>query len=579
MMLFVRSVDAEGGRLERLVMPGPVIQGHAKYEDKCEKCHDTAGKKTQTAQCRECHTKVSADIAKGTGFHGRANGVRGVECRRCHTDHQGRKASIVNLDAGTFRHDQTDFALKNAHQQVRCDGCHAAGRKHRDAPHTCVGCHRSDDPHKGKLGEKCQTCHNDRNWRAEAQKQFDHGKTRFPLKGGHEKASCESCHPGQRFKGVPRDCSSCHRVNDVHGGRFGKDCQDCHAEDKWKKPKFDHDSDTKYPLKGRHRTVTCDACHPGSLKEKVATDCIACHRDDDTHKGRNGTKCGDCHNFNGWGKVQFDHNADTRFPLRGRHAAVNCEGCHRPGTRPEAAPTDCYSCHRTDDVHKGSFGQKCESCHNERGWKTLTFDHNKDTKFPLRGGHVDVKCEACHTGGDFERKLGMACNDCHQKDDVHKGQQGKACEKCHNDETWSGKVRFDHDLTKFPLIGLHAVTACEQCHVGQMFKDTPRDCIKCHENKDVHKRSLGARCESCHNPNDWKLWRFDHNKQTKFELDGAHAGVSCSACHREPLEGAAKLPMDCFSCHRNDDVHEGSFGPQCGNCHSTKSFRDVEVIR
>ena len=162
---------------------------------------------------------------------------------------------------------------------------------------------------------------------------------------------------------------------------------------------------------------------------------------------------------------------------------------------------------------------------------------------------------------------------------MHQGQQGSQCEKCHNEESWKGKVRFDHDLTKFPLIGLHAVTPCEECHAQATYKDTPTACVKCHETKDVHKRTLGTACETCHNPNDWRLWRFDHNRQTKFTLDGAHADLSCAACHTQPLQTAEKLPSDCVSCHRDDDVHNGSFGPLCGRCHNTKSFREIDVIR
>jgi len=579
MTLWSTAVSAEGGRLERLVMPGELIQGHAKFEDQCEKCHDTSGKRSQSRLCRDCHEKVDADIAAGKGYHGRNETAGTGECRNCHTDHEGRGADIVLLDTGTFRHEQTDFALKGAHRQVQCAACHPPKRKYREAPHECVGCHRADDPHKGKLGEKCAKCHGEEDWRAQAEEKFDHAATRFPLRGRHASAGCESCHPGQRYKNIARDCNGCHRVNDVHGGRFGSDCSECHGESRWKVSKFDHDRDTKYPLKGRHRTVTCDACHPGNLKEKVQTDCIDCHRKDDVHKGRNGAQCADCHSVNGWGKVQFDHNADTRFPLRGRHAAVACEGCHRPGARPEDAPTDCVGCHRKDDVHKGGLGAECESCHSDRGWKALSFDHDKDTKFPLRGAHAKSKCESCHAGGDFTRRLGTGCNDCHRKDDVHKGQQGTQCERCHNEETWRGQVRFDHDLSDFPLIGIHAVTPCEQCHAGQTFKDTPKSCIECHDSKDVHKGALGRDCGSCHNPNDWRLWRFDHDKETKFVLDGAHAGVSCAACHNAPLAEHRKLPRDCIGCHRDDDVHDGSFGPQCDRCHGTTSWREVEVIR
>ena len=51
-------------------------------------------------------------------------------------------------------------------------------------------------------------------------------------------------------------------------------------------------------------------------------------------------------------------------------------------------------------------------------------------------------------------------------DDVHKGQVGKKCERCHNQSGWTKEVFFDHDLARFPLIGIHAITPCEECHLS-----------------------------------------------------------------------------------------------------------------
>jgi len=33
--------------------------------------------------------------------------------------------------------------------------------------------------------------------------------------------------------------------------------------------------------------------------------------------------------------------------------------------------TVCGSCHARDDVHNGSFGDRCERCHEGNDWKTV----------------------------------------------------------------------------------------------------------------------------------------------------------------------------------------------------------------
>jgi len=562
-------------RIERLVMPGDLIAGHAKYENQCEKCHELLDRKAQSRLCRNCHDAVEVDIQTGKGFHGRIPDIGTAECRHCHTDHEGRKTDIVLLDQGTFRHDQTDFGLKGAHREVECAGCHKEGKKHREAPHTCIECHKEDDNHRGRLGEKCTDCHNEESWR---KTRFDHDKTKFPLKDRHRNVPCSSCHPDHKYKDLPRTCAGCHRLNDPHATRYGDKCDKCHSEKDWRTVKFDHDRDTKYRLEGRHVMVDCDTCHPGDLyKDKLKTECHACHKNDDQHRGRNGEECKDCHSVNGWGKVEFDHDKDTKYPLEGRHKEVGCNACHREGSDPKKVGRACVDCHETDDRHHGEFGRKCATCHKVEDWKKLSFDHDKDTKFPLKGRHKKAKCNTCHKDGDYEKELGRECIDCHKPDDVHKGQQGRECHRCHNEDSWRERVRFEHDLTRFPLVGLHAVTACEECHPQAIYKDTPRACVKCHENDDVHRQRLGEECASCHNPNDWKLWQFDHDTRTKYKLDGKHRDLSCVACHVEPLAGKPKLPKDCFGCHEQDDVHEGAFGENCERCHVTRSFTDVDV--
>jgi hypothetical protein len=505
--LVLAAAPAQGSKLEKLVMPGELIQGHAKYEAECPRCHVRFSKETQSSLCLDCHDKVKADVGSGAGFHGRIPGIKTAECKRCHTDHIGRKADIVLLDPQTFDHGRTDYPLKGAHLRVPCGSCHKADKAYREAPSPCVECHRDHDPHKGRLGDKCADCHSETGWR---DARFDHDKTKFPLADAHAKVACDMCHAGDRYKHTPSTCQACHRINDVHGGRYGDKCETCHTPKKWKDLAFDHDHDTDYPLTGRHVKVACDACHTGELYAKKKLD------------------------------------------------------------------TACHACHAKDDEHKGRYGDKCDDCHATTGWKKAEFDHAK-TDFPLQGAHAKVACRDCHRGNVHDEKLGTACHTCHAADDVHHGQEGDLCERCHNADGWGHRVVFDHDVTRFPLIGMHATAPCEACHLNAAYRGTDTDCVTCHKADDKHKARLGTACGLCHNPNGWPLWRFDHDTQTDFKLTGAHEGLDCNACHRTPAGERATVPSACGACHRQDDIHHGGFGDRCERCHTTRSFEDITV--
>ncbi len=48
-------------------------------------------------------------------------------------------------------------------------------------------------------------------------------------------------------------------------------------------------------------------------------------------------------------------------------------------------------------------------------------------------------------------------------------------------------ARFDHQAS-FPLVGVHAQTACATCHRGNVFRGTARDCVGCHRTSTTAPR-------------------------------------------------------------------------------------------
>ena len=573
-MLVAIGAPAWADNVETALMPGQVIEGHAKWEEDCTKCHKRFDKAAMNTLCQDCHKDIRKDVEQKLGSHGRFKEQR--ECKECHTDHKGRTENIAPITEQTFVHERTDFPLKGAHadaKKVECKACHKAKVKYRDAPSDCYACHKKDDKHKGKVGSTCTDCHTDRSWK---EIRFEHDKTRYKLRNKHVEVPCKDCHANDRYKETPMDCYSCHKKDDKHKGQEGTKCEECHDDRSWKKSPFDHNK-SRFPLMGKHAKVECKKCHLTPAFKDAPLDCYACHKKDDKHKGTYGEKCETCHAESDWKTITFDHDLHSKYPLRGQHITTKCESCHKGHLYKDKTPSDCNACHKKDDKHKGKFTEKCESCHTERSWKLLLFEHDHDTTYLLKGYHRKTTCEGCHTGTLYKQKTPTDCYACHKKDDIHRSNFGVKCEKCHDEKQWK-TIAFNHDRdTKFSLLGKHRTATCESCHTGRLYQDkTPTDCYACHKKDDVHRHRLGTECQDCHSLRDWKLWDFDHDTRTRFKLDGGHKGLDCYTCHTARMDKKVTSSSSCVSCHKKDDKHGGSYGPQCDRCHETTLWKTIK---
>ncbi|MBR0550999.1 cytochrome C [Stakelama marina] len=497
-------------------------------------------------------TRSVLEQAVSPGPLSAAHAKLGADCLACHVP---------------FAHSLQNKTCTSCHKQVGRDIRNGTGHHGRIPDiknRTCASCH---DEHKGRkadiLGLSPQS--------------FDHSMTDFALHGAHRRVKCSACHKqGEHFFAAPNTCIGCHKKDDVHKGKFGTKCAACHTATDWKLVHdFDH-SVTGYPLVGKHKAVPCASCHVGNRFAGTPRDCVSCHRKDDVHNGARGTQCQTCHSPAGWKLATFDHDRDTRFALTGAHAAVGCTQCHGQAMSRPKPPMTCIGCHRSDDVHRGRNGTDCAGCHVTRSWKVIHFDHSK-TRFPLRGAHRKVRCQACHVGPLHKFKPPLTCVGCHGGDDPHGGKLGRDCATCHTAASWKKGLRFDHSLTRFPLLGAHARLQCSSCHVDQRFTAKGITCASCHEDT-FHRGRLGKSpdCATCHNSENWKDWHFDHGAQTGFVLDGSHKNLECHACHTKPA-ATAQLGSTCYSCHRADDVHHGEFGQRCGDCHTTRAFKPAHL--
>jgi hypothetical protein len=406
--------------------------------------------------CRKCHQ--ASHIGDGARWRRVGKDLDrtwlGLQtsCTSCHEDpHRGQfKAACTQCHGMTgwkpasgFDHAATAFALSGRHRDVACDRCHklakagAAGESYRQyagiSAGDCNACHT--DPHAGALGGPCAKCHVTAGWKQNVGGTFDHARTRYPLVGQHARVDCGGCHGGERRKPAFAACTDCHR--DAHGAASLQRprllaCEGCHTVDGYRPARFDavrHDS-TAFPLRGAHLAVACDGCHKPRAG-KAAPDlapaharCEECHRD--PHRGQTARVQGErgcvaCHAENGWRQVAFDHAA-TGYPLENAHARATCRACHADAVfHSGQAPRTCSACHQ--DVHAGQFvadgTTACDRCHVTVDWLAEKFDHDRDSRFPLRGGHEAVACKSCHQPLEGARSLRFkpldtACATCHR---------------------------------------------------------------------------------------------------------------------------------------------------------------------
>ena len=164
---------------------------------------------------------------------------------------------------------------------------------------------------------------------------------------------------------------------------------------------------------------------------------------------------------------------------------------------------------------------------------------------------------------------------------------------------------FNHMVTGFPLTGLHTTVECGTCHVGGVFKGTPRSCSGCHTKgmrvvataKSLRHVVTTEPCEVCHtNTVTFYGARFNHSKAVPGQCTTCHNGIvaagraashtsgkkltdTCDHCHRTyawlPATWNHTTGGACSSCHNGVDATGKSAGhvattDECNNCHTSQ---------
>lgn len=554
------------------------ISSHSQISNNCNQCHTAPWEAAfMQDRCIRCHIDIQVELKDTHKLHGILLNKQAVlQCGKCHPEHRGANASLTDVTLTEFPHELLGFAT-TSHKKTPdgspfiCQTCHVNGYK-AFTTSDCAACHAKSDAtfiaaHTSEYAADCLACHDGKE---SINKKFNHTRVAFNPQGAHAKLACAKCHLNAKsladFKTAPAKCVDCHLKNDVHQGDLGPNCGTCHSATAWKPAKFDHNL-AAFKLTGQHTTLLCTQCHINDKYKGTPTTCISCHQAKDVHAGNEGTACENCHTSAAWKPSTFNHS--NVFNLVGAHGSVVCAKCHTTPNKFNNTSTTCFGCHQARDVHAGTEGTACESCHTSTAWKPSTFNHN-NAAFKLTGAHVSVTCAKCHTTADKYKGTPSDCVSCHASDDAHKGTYGTNCSSCHTTTAWKPST-FNHTSTAFQLTGKHTAVQCTQCHINGVFKGTPKTCLGCHQKTDVHAGTEGNACESCHTTNSWKPSTFNH-VNAAFQLTGAHVNAVCSTCHTTPgmFKGTSS---NCVSCHQSKDAHSGAFGFNCGSCHSTSAWK------
>ncbi len=246
------------------------VMAHADLGGNCAACHAPPWSgETMASRCLDCHKDVRQEIDSGRSLHGRM--PEPMECRTCHTEHNGAHAALTSL--ARFDHAWT-------------------------SAQTCASCHAEPVVHKGRFGTTCGSCHATNTWTNLTP--FDHSQTAYKLTGKHQTTDCRSCHVNHTFKGTPQTCVSCHAEPKFHKGFFGTDCARCHTTSTWE-ANFAHSFPIGHGGAGKKGNA-CAACHTTPNDFQTYT-CYGCHRHEPAAMIKRHPrvpvakldKCADCH--------------------------------------------------------------------------------------------------------------------------------------------------------------------------------------------------------------------------------------------------------------------------------------------
>jgi len=178
--------------------------------------------------------------------------------------------------------------------------------------------------------------------------------------------------------------------------------------------------------------------YPNNIGHRNWPGCFRCH--DNQHVNQSGkvltNDCPVCHTLPQRGPLlplaAFSPASAEPWhpwPLKGRHATILCNLCHRAGYRP---PLDCISCHKID-TSAPMMSMPCKTCHLKEAELQPMVNcrscHSKLSGLHKKSEHVNVPCISCHTPHTWKVAKRETCLTCHDDKKTHNAPA--SCGDCH----------------------------------------------------------------------------------------------------------------------------------------------------
>ena len=276
--------------------------------------------------------------------------------------------------------------------------------------------------------------------------------------------------------------------------------------------------------------------------------------------------------------VTFAHRAHAKMA----EMSGGCAQCHHYNL--SGSVLACRSCHATATISKnsdlskptlkGAYHRQCVNCHRESG--------------------VDTKCDgACHR---VKSEAGKPFSVIHNE--VHVAKPDRIVVESSNEQ--AKFVTFFHndhaDRFGIACATCHKNESCSSCHKNDPGAGKPVEHIEGGHDRCSACHSVTEKCEQCHDKQPRE--RFDHARQTSFDLGRFHSNLACTRCHKSPADFKGLNPV-CTSCHKEwkpgafahavtgiklSETHaaldceschlESNFAkkPACNACHDDKSY-------
>ncbi len=359
------------------------------------------------------------------------------------------------------------------------------------------------------------------------------------------------------------DCTDCHSsIEDYPHESVGRvDCTMCHPDEAEATKKGIHST-----ILGGHPAAGCADCHGNHAiqppSEKPVPGCAKCHPSVAEKQRRS---------LHGQASAKGDPLAPTCSVCHGGHEI-------RPHTDPKSPtavmniPLLCGKCHR-----EGSKVSQYRNIPEQRILENYVDSIHGEGLF-RKGLTVTAVCTSCHSAHEI-----LPHTD--PKSTIAKANVVKTCTQCHaNIEQVHRKVINGKLWENQP----HRIPVCVDCHAPhkarRVFYDAGmanRDCLRCHDNKDLTMTRNGKKVSIYVDPDVYAV--------------SMHAKTACAQCHTDvspsherPCE-TVKAKVDCSICHEdkvaayNRSIH-GQLAakgdpdaPRCMDCHTAHSTKGHTV--